>query len=45
MRFFDIFGYGFFVNYYEEVFKEFILESDFIVYVVLYRSGFGDDDY
>lgn len=45
MRLFDTPGYGSLVNYHEEVLKEFIPESDFIVYVVSYRSGLGDDDY
>ncbi len=45
MRLFDTPGYGSLVSYHEEVLKEFIPESDFIVYVVSYRVGLGDDDF
>lgn len=45
MRFFDTPGYGSLISYHEEVLKEFIPESDVIVYVVSYKSGLGDDDY
>ncbi|SFD17395.1 dynamin family protein [Clostridium uliginosum] len=45
MRLFDTPGYGSLISYHEEVLKEFIPESDFIVYVVSYRVGLGDDDY
>ncbi|MBW6410546.1 dynamin family protein [Clostridium weizhouense] len=44
MRIFDTPGYGSLIEYHEEVLKEFIPESDFIVYVVSYRVGLGDDD-
>lgn len=44
MRIFDTPGYGSLVGYHEDVLKEFIPESDFIVYVVSYRVGIGDDD-
>ncbi|WP_035283373.1 MULTISPECIES: dynamin family protein [unclassified Clostridium] len=45
MRLFDTPGYGSLIDRHEEVLKEFIPESDFIVYVVSYRSGIGDDDF
>lgn len=44
MRIFDTPGYGSLIEYHEEVLKEFIPESDFIVYIVSYRVGLGDDD-
>lgn len=44
MRIFDTPGYGSLVDYHEDILKEFIPESDFIVYVVSYRVGLGDDD-
>ena len=44
MRIFDTPGYGSLVDYHEDVLKEFIPESDFIVYVVSYRVGMGEDD-
>jgi len=45
IRVFDTPGYGSLVDYHEDVLKEFIPESDFIVYVVSYRVGLNDDDY
>ena len=45
MRLFDTPGYGSLINEHEEVLKEFIPESDFVVYVVSYRVGLGDDDF
>lgn len=45
MRLFDTPGYGSLISYHEEVLKEFIPESDVVVYVVSYKSGLGDDDY
>jgi GTPase Era involved in 16S rRNA processing len=42
---FDTPGYGSLIEKHEEVLKEFIPESDFIVYVVSYRTGIGDDDF
>ena len=45
MRLFDTPGYGSLISEHEEVLKEFIPESDFIVYVVSYRVGLGDDDF
>ena len=45
LRLFDTAGYGSLESYPEEVLKEFIPESDFIVYVVSYKVGFGDYDY
>ena len=45
LRLFDTPGYGSLESYHEEVLKEFIPESDFIVYVVSYKVGFGDYDY
>jgi GTPase Era involved in 16S rRNA processing len=45
MRLFDTPGYGSLINEHEEVLKDFIPESDFIVYVVSYRVGLGDDDF
>lgn len=42
---FDTPGYGSLVDYHEDVLKEFIPESDYIVYVVSYRVGLNDDDY
>lgn len=45
MRLFDTPGYGSLINEHEEVLKEFIPESDIIVYVVSYRTGLGDDDF
>jgi GTPase Era involved in 16S rRNA processing len=45
MRLFDTPGYGSLISEHEEVLKGFIPESDFIVYVVSYRGGLGDDDF
>ena len=45
MRLFDTPGYGSLISEHEEVLNEFIPESDFIVYVVSYRVGLGDDDF
>ncbi|QAA31323.1 dynamin family protein [Clostridium manihotivorum] len=45
MRLFDTPGYGSLISYHEEVLKEFIPESDVVVYVVSYKSGLGDDDF
>ncbi|AQS05948.1 dynamin family protein [Clostridium beijerinckii] len=45
MRLFDTPGYGSLISYHEEVLKEFIPESDVVVYVVSYKSGLSDDDY
>lgn len=45
MRLFDTPGYGSLIDKHEEVLKEFIPESDIIVYVVSYRTGIGDDDF
>lgn len=45
MRIFDTPGYGSLIERHEEILKEFIPESDFIVYVVSYRVGIGDDDF
>ncbi len=45
MRLFDTPGYGSLISEHEEVLKEFIPESDFVVYVVSYRVGLGDDDF
>lgn len=45
MRLFDTPGYGSLISEHEEVLKEFIPESDFIIYVVSYRVGLGDDDF
>lgn len=45
MRIFDTPGYGSLIERHEEILKEFIPESDFIVYVVSYRTGIGDDDF
>ena len=45
MRLFDTPGYGSLISEHEEVLSEFIPESDFIVYVVSYRVGLGDDDF
>jgi len=45
MRIFDTPGYGSLISEHEEVLKEFIPESDFIIYVVSYRVGLGDDDF
>ncbi len=45
LRLFDTPGYGSLESYHEEVLKEFIPESDFVVYVVSYKVGFGDYDY
>ena len=45
MRLFDTPGYGSLISEHEDVLKEFIPESDFIVYVVSYRVGLGDDDF
>jgi len=45
MRLFDTPGYGSLISEHEEVLKDFIPESDFIVYVVSYRVGLGDDDF
>ncbi|HCW52989.1 MAG TPA: GTP-binding protein [Clostridium sp.] len=45
IRVFDTPGYGSLVDYHEDVLKEFIPESDFIIYVVSYRVGLNDDDY
>lgn len=45
MRLFDTPGYGSLISEHEEVLKEFIPESDFIVYVVSYKVGLGDDDF
>lgn len=44
MRIFDTPGYGSLVDYHEDILKEFIPESDFIVYVVSYKVGIGEDD-
>lgn len=44
MRIFDTPGYGSLVDYHEDILKEFIPESDFIVYAVSYKVGIGDDD-
>ncbi|WP_252234920.1 dynamin family protein [Clostridium sp. ZS1] len=45
MRIFDTPGYGSLVEYHEESLKSFIPQSDFIVYVVSYKVGIGDDDF
>ena len=45
MRLFDTPGYGSLISEHEEVLNEFIPESDFVVYVVSYRVGLGDDDF
>lgn len=45
MRIFDTPGYGSLVEYHEESLKSFIPQSDFIVYVVSYKVGVGDDDF
>ncbi len=45
LRLFDTPGYGSLESYHEEVLKEFIPESDFIVYTVSYKSGFGEYDF
>lgn len=45
MRLFDTPGYGSLISEHEEVLKEFIPESDFIIYVVSYRVGLGEDDF
>jgi predicted GTPase len=45
MRLFDTPGYGSLIDRHEEVLKEFIPESDFIIYVVSYRTGIGEDDF
>lgn len=45
LKLFDTPGYGSLESYHEEVLKEFIPESDFIIYVVSYKVGFGDYDY
>lgn len=45
MRIFDTPGYGSLIERHEEILREFIPESDFIVYVVSYRTGIGDDDF
>jgi len=45
MRLFDTPGYGSLISEHEEVLKDFIPESDFIIYVVSYRVGLGDDDF
>lgn len=45
MRLFDTPGYGSLIDKHEEVLKEFIPESDFIVYVVSYKAGVGEDDF
>ena len=45
IRLFDTPGYGSLISEHEEVLKEFIPESDFVVYVVSYRVGLGDDDF
>ena len=45
LRLFDTPGYGSLISEHEEVLKDFIPESDFIVYVVSYRVGLGDDDF
>ncbi len=44
-RLFDTPGYGSLESYHEEVLKEFIPESDFIVYTVSYKAGFGEYDF
>ena len=45
LRLFDTPGYGSLESRHEQVLKDFIPESDFIVYTVSYRVGIGDDDY
>ena len=45
LRLFDTPGYGSLESYHEEVLKSFIPESDFIIYTVSYKAGFGDYDY
>ncbi|MFT8350125.1 dynamin family protein [Clostridium saccharoperbutylacetonicum] len=45
IRIFDTPGYGSLIEKHEEVLKEFIPESDFIVYVVSYKTGVGEDDF
>lgn len=45
IRLFDTPGYGSLIDKHEEVLKEFIPESDIIVYVVSYRTGIGEDDF
>ena len=45
MRIFDTPGYGSLVEYHEESLKSFIPQSDFIIYVVSYKVGIGDDDF
>lgn len=45
LRLFDTPGYGSLESKHEQVLKDFIPESDFIVYTVSYRVGIGDDDY
>jgi GTPase Era involved in 16S rRNA processing len=45
IRLFDTPGYGSLIDKHEEVLKDFIPESDIIVYVVSYRTGIGEDDF
>ncbi|AGF58136.1 GTPase Era involved in 16S rRNA processing [Clostridium saccharoperbutylacetonicum] len=45
IRIFDTPGYGSLIEKHEEVLKEFIPESDFIIYVVSYKTGVGEDDF
>lgn len=45
LRIFDTPGYGSLETRHEQVLKDFIPESDFVVYTVSYRVGIGDDDY
>lgn len=45
IRIFDTPGYGSLIERHEEVLKEFIPESDFIIYVVSYKTGIGEDDF
>jgi len=45
IRIFDTPGYGSLIEKHEEVLKEFIPESDFIIYVVSYKTGIGEDDF
>jgi len=45
LRLFDTPGYGSVIEKHEEVLKEFIPESNIIIYVVSYRVGIQQDDY
>lgn len=45
IRIFDTPGYGSLIDKHEEVLKDFIPQSDMIVYVVSYRTGIGEYDF